>query len=249
MDRVLRQFSSRPRIVLWACLATLVTLSVLTMWALPFAREQSVSDFLRSLCSPAGSKAHGFASELAMWSAMTLAMMLPSAAPMLSTYLDIAEAAHAKSISVVSPVALASGYIAVWLSFTSAAAIAQGLIPPVTDGKLAGLLFIAAGLYQFTPLKHACLTKCRHPMPYFLANWSEERSRVFRMGVEQGLNCLGCCWAIMLLTFAAGAMSAVWMAMIGLVMILEKVLPAPRMLVLGVGAGLAGAGVIMVMAA
>jgi predicted metal-binding membrane protein len=226
----------------------LVALSILSMSAMPIERGQSVPDILRLLCSPQSSlRGDHIASRFAMWSAMALAMMLPSAAPMLSTYLDIAETARAKAISVVSPYVLAMGYIAVWLAFAAAAAIAQGFTNPVPDGRLAGMLFIAAGLYQFTPLKHACLTKCRQPMLYFLANWTERPSGVFWMGMEQGLACLGCCWAVMLLAFTAGAMNAAWMAGLGLVMILEKVLPSPRILVSGFGAGLAGAGLVMLM--
>ena len=87
---------------------------------------------------------------------------------------------------------------------------------------------ILAGAWQFAPLKHACLEKCRHPMPYFLANWSEHRSAVFRMGVTQGLNCLGCCFAMMGLMFIAGAMNIVWMAVLALVMIIEKTASRPK---------------------
>jgi predicted metal-binding membrane protein len=119
----------------------------------------------------------------------------------------------------------------------------------VTERSLAGALFIAAGLYQFTPLKHACLTKCRAPMPYFLSHWTERASGVFRMGVEQGLACLGCCWAVMLLAFIAGTMNLAWMTLVGVLMILEKTLPAPRPLVSGLGAGLAGAGIAMLVGA
>src|SRR5205823_6648472 len=102
-----------------------------------------------------------------------------------------------------------------------------------------------AGVYQFTPLKHACLTKCRQPMPYFLSHWTERVSGVFGMGVELGLNCLGCCWAMMLLALVAGMMNPVWMALIGGLMILEKTLPQPRAIIAGLGAGLAAAGVAM----
>jgi predicted metal-binding membrane protein len=250
MDNVLRQFSSRPRIVLWASLAVLVGMSFVSLAASLLQEGSWLSGFLYSLCTPAAPG--GLATGMAMWSAMVLAMMLPSAVPMLSAYLDISEAARAKSIPVAPPLLLAGGYLVVWLIFAAAAALLQSLAGPaiagMASGRGAGLLFIIAGLYQFTPLKHACLRQCRQPMPYFLANWTEAPLGVFRMGLEQGLLCLGCCWAMMVLAFAAGGMNLAWMAAIGIVMILEKVIPESKALVSGLGAGLAGAGLVLVIA-
>jgi predicted metal-binding membrane protein len=183
-----------------------------------------------------------------MWAVMVMAMMLPQAAPMLAAYLDIAEAARAKSIAVASPFVLAGGYGAVWLAFSAIAASIEIFAGPVGDHLIAGLFFIAAGVYQFMPLKHACLTKCRQPMPYFLSRWTDTRIGAFGMGLELGLNCLGCCWAMMLLALVAGMMNPVWMALIGGLMILEKILPQPRAIIAGLGAGLAGAGVAMLIA-
>ena len=86
-----------------------------------------------------------------------------------------------------------------------------------------GAIFIAAGLYQFSALKHACLTQCQRPFPFFFANWTAVPLGVFRLGLRQGLYCLGCCWAMMLLMFAVGAMNVVWMAALGIVMGMEKI--------------------------
>jgi predicted metal-binding membrane protein len=251
MQSILRQVSSRPRIALWACLVAITTLSAISLLMISRQNEPWWSlGLLRALCSPGIAAGEDrLASSIAMWSAMVLAMMLPQAAPMLLTYLDIAEAARVKSIAVVSAFVLAGGYVTVWLIFAGAAALLQDLAGTVSDRSLAGALFIAAGTYQFTPLKHACLTKCRHPMPYFLARWTESGLGVFRMGVEQGLVCLGCCWAIMLLAFIAGAMNLAWMALIGAVMILEKVLSDPRALTMGLGSGFVVAGLLMLMGA
>ena len=85
-----------------------------------------------------------------------------------------------------------------------------------------GALFVGAGLYQFSALKHACLTLCQRPFPFFFANWTTEPRGVFRLGLRQGLYCLGCCWAMMLVMFAVGAMNVVWMAALGIVMTVEK---------------------------
>ena len=87
-----------------------------------------------------------------------------------------------------------------------------------------GAVFIGAGAYQFTALKHACVTRCQRPFPFFFANWSSEPRGIFRLGVRQGLYCLGCCWATMLAMFAVGVMNVVWMVALGLVMTLEKMM-------------------------
>jgi predicted metal-binding membrane protein len=113
---------------------------------------------------------------------------------------------------------------------------------------LAAALLIGAGAYQFSTLKHACLSKCRRPLPYFMANWTVKSWGVFRMGLEQGALCLGCCWALMLLALAAGFMNVAWMAAIGVLMTLEKTLPAPKLLTQGLGFGLIAAGAAVLMA-
>jgi predicted metal-binding membrane protein len=177
-------------------------------------------------------------------------MMIPSATPMISTYLDIAEAATAKEMNIASPFWLAAGYGAIWIGFALAASIAQWTALSLgyaveLQGRFAGLVLIGAGAYQFTHLKHACLSKCRAPMSYFLAQWSDRPLGVLRMGLDQGLTCLGCCWALMLLSFVTGLMNILWMGFIGIVMVLEKTLPQPKPLSFGLGAGLIGAGLIM----
>ena len=178
---------------------------------------------------------------------MSLAMMLPSAIPMISTYLDIADAAVRGSQRVVPAGFLLAGYTTVWLAFALVAAGLQSQVEltpalALADRQLAAMLLILAGLYQFAPLKHACLSKCRAPMSYFLAHWSNERSKVFRMGLEQGALCLACCWALMLLMFAAGLMNVLWMAGITVLIALEKTLPSPKPLIFGSGIGMLLAG-------
>ena len=224
--------------MLWTCLAALVAVSVALLAA---AAEDK--GLLLALCSPLS--APDAVSLLPMWMAMTLVMMLPAGAPMLSTYLDIAESARGKSMEIVPPLILAAGYTVVWLVAAAAGAFLQMLLGPLPT-EAAGPVLIGAGLYQFAPLKHACLTKCRQPMPFFLSRWTLRRFGVFRMGAEQGLLCLGCCWALMALSLVAGAMNPVWMAGIGALAVLEKTLPEPKPLIYGAGMGLIGAGSIMI---
>jgi predicted metal-binding membrane protein len=172
-----------------------------------------------------------------MWGAMVLAMMLPSAAPMIFTYAEIADTAARKRATVVSPVVLAGGYTAVWLGFALIATLAQLALTraALLDAGMAsasdlfsGAIFIAAGLYQFSALKQACLSQCQRPFPFLFTHWSTTARGVFRLGLKQGLYCVGCCWAMMLVMFAVGVMNVIWMAGLGIVMTIEKVTTGRR---------------------
>jgi len=224
---------------MWLCLGTIA----LAAWVYLAANQ----DFFQALCRamPISFAARDIALVFSMWLAMGLAMMLPSATPMIDTYLDIAEAARAKSIAVVPAAILVAGYGTIWLVFAVAMSLVQITAAAwlqLPDPRLAGAALVLAGLYQFTPLKHACLTKCRAPMPYFLRRWSDRPHKVLLMGLEQGALCLGCCWALMALGLVAGFMNLAWMAAVGAVAMLEKMLPDPRALIYGCGIGLVGAG-------
>jgi predicted metal-binding membrane protein len=199
----------------------------------------------------------GFAIVALMWAAMTLAMMLPSAAPMILTYAEIADTAARKGEPVVSPFLLAAGYTVVWLGFAAAAAVAQfaltrtALIDPgmaSASGLFSGAIFIGAGAYQFSALKHAGLTQCQQPFPFFFTNWATTARGVFRLGLRQGLYCVGCCWAMMLVMFAVGVMNVIWMVALGIVMTVEKIGTGKR-LTYAVGASLIAIGVAFIMSA
>ncbi len=186
-----------------------------------------------------------------MWSAMALAMMLPAGAPLLATYMDIAGAAKAKQMEVVSPSVLIAGYMSVWLMFAIAASFVQGVLAgagALTDELhiaspiVAAFVLIGAGAWQFTPTKHQCLSKCRRPFTWFMANWSDTETGVFKLGLQQGLVCLLCCWALMGVMFVAGLMNLFWMAVLAAVMVLEKTIPNPKPLVYGVGTILIAGG-------
>jgi predicted metal-binding membrane protein len=195
------------------------------------------------LCSPSfglapfamphgGWGAGGFTIVALMWGAMTLAMMLPSASPLIFTYAEIADTAARKGERIVSPFMLAAGYTLVWFGFAAAATLAQFVFSRAAlldagmasaSGLFSGAIFIGAGAYQFSALKHACLTQCQHPFPFFFAHWATTPRGVFRLGVKQGLYCLGCCWAMMLVMFAVGVMNVIWMAGLGALMTMEKI--------------------------
>lgn len=182
---------------------------------------------LLSLCmTPAGlSGLSGLLSFWAMWMLMAVATMLPSAAPMIRTYCEIADTAEAKGEAVVHPLVLVAGYLSVWMLaaflFAAVSYLLTNAAAPVT-GLAASAALALAGLYQFSRLKHACLEKCRNPFAILFSRWSTKPAGIFRLGAEQGVWCLGCCWALMLVMFAVGVMNIFWMALIGLFTIVEK---------------------------
>jgi predicted metal-binding membrane protein len=195
-----------------------------------------------------------------MWVAMTLAMMLPTAGPMVVTYAEIADTATRKGEPAASPLALIAGYCGVWLGFAIAATALQialtraALLDPAmasVSPLFSGALFVGAGAYQFSALKHACMTRCQRPFPFFFANWSSAPGAIFRLGLRQGVYCLGCCWALMLVMFAVGVMNVVWMAILGVVMMAEKIATTTRfsrgvgVVLLVIGAGVIAATVYM----
>ena len=213
---------------------------------------------VQAICRPLfgeAAPAHGVALIALMWAAMTLAMMLPTAGPMILTYAEIADTAARKGERIVSPVVLASGYLVMWLGYAvvaTAAQIAFTRLALMDTGMtsasvlFSGAIFIGAGVYQFTPLKHACLNQCQRPFPFFFANWQTTAKGVFRLGVQQGLYCLGCCWAMMLVMFAVGVMNVVWMAGLGIVMTIEKIGSGRRFShAVGVALIVAGAGFVV----
>lgn len=165
-----------------------------------------------------------------MWLAMSAAMMLPTAAPMIRTYAEIADTAAARGEPVVHPAVLTAGYMSVWALAAVGFTLVQLAIGHATGmsatgpvrGVIAGLILLCAGLYQFTSLKEACLTKCRNPFTTLFARWKTTARGVFRLGIEQGVWCLGCCWALMLIMLAVGSMNVVWMAALTLFTFLEK---------------------------
>lgn len=250
-----------PRPLAWAGIAILTTAGwafLATMAAVQSGAGGAGSSYalqlIASLCtvSTGAWSAGDLALAMVMWTAMAFAMMLPAGAPMLATYMDIAGAAKAKQMQVVSPRVLIAGYMAIWLGFGLLASLVQGglaaagalssemhLVHPVVGA----LVLIGAGAWQFTPTKHQCLSKCRRPFTWFMANWRDDEMGVFKLGLEQGVVCLVCCWALMTVMFVAGLMNLFWMAALAAVMVLEKTVPNPKPVVYGTGVVLIISGV------
>jgi predicted metal-binding membrane protein len=187
----------------------------------------------------------------AMWAVMMVGMMLPSAAPAILLYATLVRKNGERGTVLPAAWTFAAAYLVVWTGFSLAAALAQtslahaGLLAPMmvsADRTLSGAILLAAGLYQLTPAKAACLSRCAHPLQFFTARWRAGSGGAFRMGLEHGAYCLGCCWALMLVLFVAGVMNLLWVALIAAFVLLEKLLPAGRLTSWIAGAALAAAG-------
>jgi len=205
--------------------------------SIPDLRLPAFFESLLALCltpaAAAGALPERFLALTAMWFLMAVAMMLPSAAPMLKTYCEIADTAAAKGEASVHPLVLVVGYLAAWLAASAGlAAVGAGLaaaawsepLAPV-QSHLAATLLAIAGLYQFSALKQACLKKCRMPFPILFSRWSTRPAAIFRLGFDEGLWCVGCCWALMLVMLVVGVMNPLWMVLLALFALVEKQLP------------------------
>jgi predicted metal-binding membrane protein len=167
-----------------------------------------------------------------MWATMMVAMMLPSAAPMILLVGSIQRRRREHASPAPSTAIFAAGYLVVWTVFSAVAAMAQyglhraALLSPAmasTSPVLGGLLLITAGVYQWLPFKSAYLSHCRSPLHFFEHDWREGSTGALLMGVKHGLHCLGCCWALMTLLFVAGVMNLLWVALIAGLVLFEKV--------------------------
>jgi predicted metal-binding membrane protein len=179
------------------------------------------------------------AATFVMWFVMMVAMMLPSAAPMILLYARFARQARAQGGALLPTGLFAGTYVALWAAFSAVAAGVQALLVEsgvvgqatlrVGDARLAGVLLIAAGLYQLTPLKRACLDRCRSPFAFLMREWGAGWRRALRLGARHGLFCIGCCWLLMALLFVGGVMNLAWVAALALIVLIEKVAPSPRL--------------------
>lgn len=179
------------------------------------------------------------------WTVMMAAMMLPAATPMLLTFDRIQAGKRRQGSSAVPTWVFLAGYLLVWAAFGAVALEARGLAHwagLVLEGPAAtGALLALAGLYQFSPLKHACLRWCRTPLGFVMGHWRDGSAGALRMGVQHGLYCLGCCWPLFLL-FPLGLMNLPAMLAVTALVSVEKVFPAGPVLARAAGAGLVAWG-------
>ncbi|HTT37512.1 MAG TPA: DUF2182 domain-containing protein [Burkholderiales bacterium] len=192
-----------------------------------------------------------FALMFAMWWVMMTGMMLPSASPMILLFAAVNRRKRERGEAFVPTFLFSTGYLLAWGGFSLMATLAQWglergalLSPTLKTGNalVAGALWIAAGLYQWTPLKRACLANCRSPLDFVLNHWYDGRVGALRMGVEHGTYCLGCCWALMALLFVVGVMDLIWVAAIAAFVSAEKLFPGGQWIARASGVLMIGFG-------
>jgi len=191
------------------------------------------------------------ASAFAMWALMMVAMMLPSALPMILLHARVARQRDARPLPRPTRV-FALAYVALWTGFALIAALAQAALVAagavsamrlsLGNANAAALVLLLAATYQLSPVKRACLDKCRSPLSFIQRGFRPEWPAAVRLGLVHGLYCIGCCWALMGLLFVGGVMNLAWIAALGAVVIAEKYGPdwTPRALTLLLVASAAG---------
>jgi predicted metal-binding membrane protein len=253
----------RQRLIVGASLIVLVALSWLYLW---HGAGTGMNLFAMTtwqfpppvppLAGPAEWSPGYAAIMLAMWWVMMIAMMVPSAAPMILLYARVAAraAARGQSLAVFGGTSVfLCGYLAAWLGFSVLATLAQyvlevsgaldGMRMWSTSRTLSAALLVVAGIYQLTPVKSACLEHCRTPVGYLASHFLPGNLGAWRMGIEHGAYCVGCCWALMLLLFVGGTMNLIWIAGLAILVLLEKLLARGKWLERFVGLILVAAGV------
>jgi len=225
--------------------------------------EASTSDEMGAMAasamsgmSGAGWSWSGFLTFLVAWAVMMAAMMFPAAAPMILLFHAVSRSRTARTHAAVPTWVFAAGYLLAWAAIGAATWVIVRLVSDLA-GRLGtstretwapwalGGVLVAAGLYQFTPLKTVCLRHCQSPMGFVMTHWRDGRPGALRMGVVHGAYCLGCCWLLFAVLVAAGVMSLAWMLALTLVVFAEKVLPVGSRAVVASGVALVALGVLV----
>jgi predicted metal-binding membrane protein len=172
-----------------------------------------------------------------MWAIMMVVMMFPSATPMILMFTTVNQRQGETQRPLMPTGLFVLGYFLVWTAYSALAAMAQwglhiaALLSHhlvITNPLLGGVLLVAAGVFQWTPFRDACMSKCRSPLGFLMAEWREGRLGALIMGLKHGAYCVGCCWLLMILSFVLGVMNMLWMAILTVFMLVEKVCPRSR---------------------
>jgi predicted metal-binding membrane protein len=175
---------------------------------------------------------------LAIWVIMMVAMMFPTAAPMILTFHKVQTGKRQRGEAFVSTWVFVAAYILVWTlagvaayagALAAEAVAVRAALSPAAAARIGGAVLVAAGIYQLTPLKDLCLSKCRTPITFIMTSWRDGAGGALRMGWLHGAYCLGCCWLLFAILFPLGIMNIGAMAVVSLIIFAEKTLPWPRL--------------------
>jgi predicted metal-binding membrane protein len=197
-----------------------------------------------------------FAYMFVMWAVMMVGMMMPSVTPMVLLYANVGRKAAENGRPLAATGWFVAGYLLAWTAFSLAATVAQwqlsrlALLTPMMSSAsdlFGGLLLVAVGLYQWSPLKDACLTQCQSPLGFLISRggFSASSWGSLRLGAEHGSLCVGCCWVLMVLLFVGGVMNLLWIAGLMIFVLLEKIIPTGRRVPRLAGAAMAAAGLFL----
>lgn len=266
-EAVLENLLRRDRAIVVAALATISVVAwAYTVWLAETMNMGGVSmahaPDMGAMLAPAFKPwtLTDFSVMFVMWTVMMIGMMLPSAAPMILIYARVGRQAALQGKPLAATGFFAGGYLLAWTLFSLVATIGQwlleraALLTPMmstANDMLGALVLIAAGLFQWTPAKDACLKHCQTPLGFILHTGGFRRDPLGSLGVglRSGLFCIGCCWALMALLFVGGVMNIVWIAGLTIFVLLEKVVPTGRIISRVSGAGLTAWGTWLLIAA
>ena len=253
----------RDRAIVAAALIILTALTWAYVWRLAADMDMGDMDMSGFRIIPAGMglmmpatapwNTVEFAFVFAMWAVMMIGMMTPSATPMIVIYARVGRQAARQGTPLAASAYFAAGYLLSWIGFALVATSAQwaleraALLTPMMAGAsdmFSGAVLVAAGFYQWTPLKDACLRQCQAPWLFIQRHggFRSDASGALALGARHGAYCIGCCWALMALLFVGGVMNVLWIAAIAILVLAEKVIPAGRVISRIAGAGLFAGG-------
>ena len=245
--------SRRDRVLIWSCLAVITLLAWAYLihldrqMASAMAYDGMMAEMGMAMSMP-WTPADVFFTFV-MWAVMMVGMMAGTATPVLMLFAGMHAGRGGRRVPLIVLI-FGAGYVIVWIGFSACAALVQwglhqaAMLSPAMAASsplLSGAILVAAGVYQLTPFKGACLTRCRSPLGFLMSHWRDGTSGALLMGLRHGAACLGCCWALMCVLFVVGVMNLVWVAALTGFVLIEKIGPA------GVGiARIAGAAMVVV---
>ncbi len=262
-DAAIEAVLRRDRVIVAAAVVVLTALAWAYVWWLAADMDMGGMDMSDFRMIPAGMglmmpatapwTTTEFAFVFVMWAVMMIGMMTPSVAPMLLVYARVGQEAAQQGKPLAASAYFAAGYLLTWIGFALLATSAQwvlersALLTPTMAGAgdiFGGAVLVAAGIYQWTPLKDACLRQCQAPWWFIQRHggFRADARSAFALGASHGAYCIGCCWALMALLFVGGVMNVLWIAAIAILVLAEKVVPAGRVISRTAGAGLFAGG-------